>query len=298
MLLRDRDRQGTRQQLLQCGNYYSLGIDVNPLSLLIYNVRLEGTATTRGLGHMTFSATSIIVDRYSPVPMYYQVAQQLEHAIETGELPPGTRLDGELALAQALGVSRPTLRRAIEYLVDRGYLVRRRAVGTQVVHPKVRRPVELTSLYDDLSASRKDPRTTVLSLERVQATDRVAHALGLEDGVEVVAMERLRYADDQPLAIMRNWLPVGLVELDREQLERAGLYQLMRSAGINLHLASQTVGARGASTAEARLLKAHKGEPLLTMSRTTYNENGQPVELGDHIYRASLYSFEIVLVSR
>ena len=104
---------------------------------------------------MTFSASSITVDRYSPVPMYYQVAQQLEHAIETGELPPGTRLDGELALAQALGVSRPTLRRAIEYLVDRGYLVRRRAVGTQVVHPKVRRPVELTSLYDDLTASRK-----------------------------------------------------------------------------------------------------------------------------------------------
>jgi DNA-binding GntR family transcriptional regulator len=247
---------------------------------------------------MTFSPASITVDRYSPVPMYYQVAQQLEHAIEAGELAPGARLDGELALASQLGVSRPTLRRAIEYLVDRGYLVRRRAVGTQVVHPKVRRPVELTSLYDDLSASRKDPRTTVLSLERVQATDRVAHALGLEDGVEVVAMERLRYADDQPLAIMRNWLPVGLVALEREQLERTGLYQLMRSAGINLHLASQTVGARGASTPEARLLQAHKGEPLLTMSRTTYNENGQPVELGDHIYRASLYSFEIVLVSR
>ena len=246
---------------------------------------------------MTFSATSIIVDRYSPVPMYYQVAQQLEHAIETGELAPGTRLDGELALADQLGVSRPTLRRAIEYLVDRGYLVRRRAVGTQVVHPKVRRPVELTSLYDDLTASRKNPRTRVLSLETVPATDRVAHALGL-DGVEVVAMERLRYADDQPLAIMRNWLPVGLVALDREQLERTGLYPLMRSAGINLHLASQTVGARGASTTEARLLQAHKGEPLLTMSRTTYNENGQPVELGDHIYRASLYSFEIVLVSR
>jgi GntR family transcriptional regulator len=247
---------------------------------------------------MTFSASSITVDRHSPVPMYYQVAQQLEHAIETGELAPGTRLDGELALADQLGVSRPTLRRAIEYLVDRGYLLRRRAVGTQVVHPKVRRPVELTSLYDDLTASRKDPRTTVLSLERVPATDRVAHALGLEDGTEVLAAERLRYADGQPLAIMRNWLPVGLVDLDAGRLEQAGLYQLIRAAGIDLHLASQTIGARAASAAEARLLQAHKGEPLLTMERTTYNENGQPVELGDHIYRASLYSFEIVLVTR
>jgi GntR family transcriptional regulator len=247
---------------------------------------------------MTFSSASITVDRSSPVPMYYQVAQQLEHAIEAGELAPGTRLDGELALATRLGVSRPTLRRAIEYLVDRGYLVRRRAVGTQVVHPKVRRPVGLTSLYDDLTASRKDPRTTVLSLETAPASDRVAHALGLEDGQEVVAVERLRYADGQPLAVMRNWLPVGLVELDVGRLERSGLYQLMRAAGIGLHLASQTIGARGAGAAEARLLQAHKGEPLLTMERTTYNENGQPVELGDHLYRASLYSFEIVLVTR
>jgi len=247
---------------------------------------------------MTFSSASISVDRHSPVPMYYQVAQQLEHAIETGALVPGTRLDGEVALAGQLGVSRPTLRRAIEYLVDRGYLVRRRAVGTQVVHPKVRRPVELSSLFDDLSASRKNPRTKVLSLGTVQATDRVAHALGLEDGTEVLALERLRYADGQPLAVMRNWLPVGLVHLDAGRLEATGLYQLMRAAGITLHLASQTIGARGASAPEARLLQARKGEPLLTMARTTYNENGQPVELADHLYRASLYSFEIVLVTR
>ena len=247
---------------------------------------------------MSFSPASITVDRYSPVPMYYQVAQQLEHAIEAGELAPGTRLDGELSLATQLGVSRPTLRRAIEYLVDRGYLVRRRAVGTQVVHPKVRRPVELSSLYDDLTASRKEPRTTVLSLGTAPATDAVAHALGLEDATEVVAVERLRYADGQPLAVMRNWLPLGLVELDVARLERAGLYQVMRAAGITLHLASQTIGARAASGAEAKLLQGHKGEPLLTMQRTTYNENGQPVELGDHIYRASLYSFEIVLVTR
>ncbi len=247
---------------------------------------------------MTFSPASITVDRSSPVPMYFQVAQQLEHAIETGELAPGTRLDGELALADQLGVSRPTLRRAIEYLVDRGYLVRRRAVGTQVVHPKVRRPVELTSLYDDLTASRKNPRTKVLSIAREPASDAVAHALGLEDGAEVVTLERLRYADGQPLAVMRNWLPPGLVRLDTERLERTGLYQLMRAAGVGLHLASQTIGARGASAAEAKLLEAAKGEPLLTMERTTYNENGEPVELADHLYRASLYSFEIVLVTR
>src|SRR5512132_3270956 len=154
-----------------------------------------GDERLSGAGRMTFSPASITIDRYSPVPMYYQVAQQLEHAIETGELAPGSRLDGELALANQLGVSRPTLRRAIEYLVDRGYLIRRRAVGTQVVHPKVRRPVALSSLYDDLRTSRKNPRTEVLSIGREPASDAVAHALGLDDGDEVLALERLRYAD-------------------------------------------------------------------------------------------------------
>jgi len=244
------------------------------------------------------STPSIAVDRTSPVPLYYQVAQQLEHAIESGELPPGTRLNNELVLADQLGVSRPTLRRAMEYLVDRGYLVRKRGIGTQVVHPKLRRPVELTSLYDDLTLSGKNPRTSVLSLKTVPATDAVAHALSLDEGSPVSALERLRYADGEPLAVMRNWIPAGLVELNAELLERNGLYQLMRGAGIRLRLASQTIGARAATAAEARLLQATKGETLLTMERTTYDDAGRALELADHRYRASLYSFEVVLVAR
>ncbi|HZD38084.1 MAG TPA: GntR family transcriptional regulator, partial [Actinomycetes bacterium] len=203
---------------------------------------------------MTLSPTSIAVDRGSPVPLYYQVAQRLEQLIESGSLPPGTRLNNEIDLAQQLGLSRPTLRRAIEYLVERGYLVRKRGIGTQVVHPKMRRPVELTSLYDDLVMSGKNPRSAVLSLRTLPAPDAVAHALSIDEGTPVVALERLRYADDEPLAIMRNWIPQGLVELTPDLLERAGLYQLMRAAGIRLHLASQTIGARLATAAEARLL--------------------------------------------
>jgi DNA-binding GntR family transcriptional regulator len=244
------------------------------------------------------SPASILVDRSSPVPLYYQVAQELERAIESGELAPGSRLDNEIALADRLGLSRPTVRKAIEYLVDRGYLVRKRGIGTQVVHPKVRRPVELTSLWDDLSTSGKDPRTTVRSLRTVAAPDAVAHALRVEPGSPVVALERLRYAGDEPLAIMRNHLPAGLVELTADALERGGLYQLMRAAGIRLHMASQTIGARSASAAEARPLEVRAGEPLLTMQRTTYDDGGRAVELGDHLYRASRYSFEVVLVTR
>jgi DNA-binding GntR family transcriptional regulator len=247
---------------------------------------------------VAFSPASITVDRTSPVPLYYQVAQVLEQAIEAGELTPGQRLDNEIALAESLGLSRPTMRRAIQYLVDRGLLVRKRGVGTQVVHRAVRRPIELTSLYDDLATEGRNPRTDVLRLEEIPASDNLAHVLGVPAGTPVLAMERLRYADDAPLAVLRNYLPAGMVTITEQGLRDTGLYQTMRSVGIRLHLASQMIGARPATGAEARMLAEPRGASLLTMRRTAYDETGRVVEYGDHIYRASVYSFEFVLVSR
>ena len=238
------------------------------------------------------------IDRTSPTPLYYQLARAIEGAITGGALPAGSRLDNELLLAEKYRLSRPTVRRAVQELVDKGLLVRKRGVGTQVVHPKLRRPVELSSLYDDLAVSGKNPQTTVLSLKTLPASDAVAHALGIDEDSPVVALERLRYADGEPLAVMRNWIPLGLVDLDAEALERLGLYRLMRAAGLRLQLASQTVGARAATAAEAKLLHAAKGEPLLTMQRTTYDDSGKPLEEADHLYLASRYSFEVVLVAR
>ena len=120
------------------------------------------------------------LDRTSPVPLYFQVAQQLERAIEDGRMPPGTRLDNEIQLAEQLGMSRPTLRRAMQHLVDKGLVVRRRGIGTRVVQPKVRRSLELTSLYDDLEATARRPTTRVLANEVVPASDEAAEALGLD----------------------------------------------------------------------------------------------------------------------
>jgi DNA-binding GntR family transcriptional regulator len=244
---------------------------------------------------MPYSLAAATVDRTSPVPLYYQLAQQLERAIESGELPRGTQLGNEVLLADQLGLSRPTVRRAIGYLVDRGLLVRKRGVGTQVVQPRMRRPLELTSLYDDLATGGQEPTTQVRSLDRLPASGLVARALGLADGEPVLALERLRLTRGEPLAVLHNYLPVDLVDLTPGALERTGLYQLMRAAGVRLHLATQTVGARSATAAEARLLGDQRGAPVLTMRRTAYDDNGRAVEYASHYYRASLYSFEFVL---
>lgn len=171
------------------------------------------------------------VDRSSPVPLYFQLSQQLEAAIERGSLTPGSLLGNEIELAGRLGLSRPTVRQAIQSLVDKGLLVRRRGVGTQVVHSQVKRPLELSSLYDDLEAAGQKPETRVLANTLVPASAEVAAALGVAEGDEVHRVERLRLTHGDPVAYLCNHLPTGLLPLDTERLEATGLYRLMRAAG-------------------------------------------------------------------
>ncbi|ELP64054.1 GntR family transcriptional regulator [Streptomyces turgidiscabies] len=238
------------------------------------------------------------LDRSSPVPLYYQLAQQLEAAIEHGVLAPGNLLGNEIDLSVRLGLSRPTVRQAIQSLVDKGLLVRRRGVGTQVVHSQVKRPLELSSLYDDLEAAGQGPTTQVLRDERQPASAEVAAALGVKEGSEVVVLERLRCTHGEPVAFLCNYLPSGLLELDAGRLESTGLYRMMRNAGITLHSARQTVGARSATEAEAKRLEEPEGAALLTMQRTAYDDTGRAVEFGTHIYRASRYAFDFQLLMR
>jgi DNA-binding GntR family transcriptional regulator len=223
------------------------------------------------------------------------VAQYLEQMIDSGELPMGARLDNETDLAGQLGLSKPTMRRAIEYLVGRGLLVRKRGIGTQVVHTKVTREVELTSLYDDLAKSGRDPATTVVSFGTEPAPDEVAAKLGIDPGTPVYVFERLRYAGAEPLALMRNHVPEHLLRLSAADLEAQGLYNLFRASGIGMRIAKQAIGARAATAAEARALGERKGAPLLVMERSVYDEQGRAVEHGHHVYRASRYSFDLTL---
>ena len=244
---------------------------------------------------MSRAALPIRVDRSSPVPLYFQVAQHLEQMIESGELPMGTRLENEIDLADQLGLSRQTMRRAIEYLVGRGLLLRKRGIGTQVVQAKVTREVELTSLYDDLAKTRRDPSTTVVSFSTEPAPDALAAELGLTAGTPVYVFERLRFAGAEPLALMRNHVPAHLMRLSAADLEAQGLYNLFRANGISMRIAKQSIGARAATAAEARALGERKGAPLLTMERSAYDEQGRAVEHGRHVYRASRYSFDLTL---
>jgi len=239
-----------------------------------------------------------LLDKASPVPLYYQLAQNMETAIRSGRLSSGSHLDNEIELARQLGVSRPTVRRAIGLLANRGLVIRRHGIGTLVVPVRVRRPVRLSSLYDDLKESGQAPSTRLLAFEQVPAPAEVANALKLSRRTRVLHFERLRLATNQPIALMVNFLPVALEHfVNEDALKTTGLYRLLRQGGIHLRLASQTIGARSAGPREAWQLNVPTGAPLLTMQRISYDDAGQPVEYGSHVYPAERYSFEMSVVA-
>ena len=238
------------------------------------------------------------LDRTGPVPLYYQVSSRLEAAIHSGALPAGARLENEIAIAQHLGLSRPTIRRAIQELVDKGLLVRRRGIGTQVVQGQVTRQVELTSLYEDLQNTRHQPGTRVLTLEVVAASDPVAAALGAPAGSEVFHIRRQRSTDGVPVAVLENYLPRDFADITAAQLEERGLYQILRARGVTIRIAKQRIGARRAHDDEPGLLNIDRGGPVLTMERVAFDNAGHALEYGHHCYRPDMYSFETTLVAK
>jgi len=238
------------------------------------------------------------LDRTGPVPLYFQVSSRLETAIRTGDIPSGARLENEIAIGHRLGLSRPTVRRAIQELVDKGLLVRRRGIGTQVVQGQVTRQVELTSLYEDLQTAHHQPGTRVLAHEIVQATDTIASGLGVQAGDDVVYIRRQRSTDGIPVAVLENYLPAEFRDITTEQLEQRGLYQLLRARGVAIQIAKQKIGARRVHGDESELLDIEKGSPVLTMERIAFDNSGRAIEFGQHCYRPDMYSFETTLVAK
>ncbi|SHJ96100.1 DNA-binding transcriptional regulator, GntR family [Tessaracoccus bendigoensis DSM 12906] len=236
----------------------------------------------------------IMIDRASNTPLYEQIAQPIEAAILSGELPAGAMIEDEVSMARRLDVARPTARRALQELANKGLLTRRRGVGTRVTPPHVHRPMKLSSLNEDLAEAGFTPTTKVLSYEVREASETEAERLGIATGTGVLDIRRLRYADDHPIALLTNLIPLDIAPTWQE-LGDSGLYQAFHKRGVDIASATQEIGARGATPEEASTLGEQPGAPLLTMHRVGRTADGRAVELGEHVYRPSLYSFHFSL---
>jgi GntR family transcriptional regulator len=239
----------------------------------------------------------ITLERNSPVPLYYQLAQSIEHAINTGALAPGDRLENELSLTSRLGLSRPTARQAIQELVKKGLLVRKRGVGTQVVRSQFRRNEALSSLNEDIAKAGKTPSTRLLefSIGTLDQDIRDAIEAAAVTDTEFIKIRRLRLADDVPLAILTNYLPARF-EITEVDMQSKSLYACLRALGVNLKIAHQQISARLMTEEEAELLDEETPAACLTVDRLAYDDVGQFVEFGRHTYHAAHYSIQSSLV--
>jgi DNA-binding GntR family transcriptional regulator len=240
----------------------------------------------------------IELDRSSPVPLYFQISRVIEEAVDRGDLLPGERLPNEIDFAETLAISRPTMRKALDDLVDKGLLTRKQGVGTQIANAQVRRRVALTSLYEDLTAAGRRPETRVLKLDPACQDRHAARALGTPADGPLLYVERLRLADGRPLAILRNWLPARFGDLTADDLETAGLYQLLGQRHGRPAVAKQRITAVPAGASEARLLDTKRNAPLISMQRTAFDASGQTVEFADNLYRADAYAIEVTVFNR
>jgi DNA-binding GntR family transcriptional regulator len=225
-------------------------------------------------------------DRAAAEPLHEQLSTFLHALVLSGVLPPRLQLPAEPVLAQRLGVSRGTLRRATATLLAQGLLVQSHGRGTFVAEPAidVEAPFvnEITSLAQSLSLRGVTTSTRVVAFDRRPAGEREAAELELEPGDPIIHLDRVRSDRAGPVMRLVNVMRPDIVALDDPaQLVDHGLYDLFESSGTPAHAARRTIGATIADDVLSRLLDVAVGHPLLHVEQRSTLADGRPLEFSD-----------------
>jgi GntR family transcriptional regulator len=224
-------------------------------------------------------------------PKYYELRQWLREHVDG--LPPGTPVAAERALSEQFNISRTTVRHALHDLAVEGRIVRRQGRGTFVAPPKVTQNLQLTSYTQDMLAQGRRPGSRLVNVAVIEAEADVAAKLTLPERAKVVRLERVRYADGEPMA-------VETVYLDHERFPDIGdllttdvsLYNLLEDRyGVVPVAADETIETVLAPPAASRLLGTDATTPMLLLTRSSSDGGGRPVEYVRSLYRGDRYRF-------
>jgi GntR family transcriptional regulator len=210
---------------------------------------------------------------------------------------PGARVDSEPTLARRFGVSRFTVTRAIEILVDEGLFTRRQGLGTFIAPPRLKRaPTYLASFSEAMAAQGRVATHQLLAFGPVE-TLGVPFPSPYPEGARLLRLDRLRLVDGVPTSIHRSLLDLSVVE--SVELTEAvasdpefSLYRLFREGGITIDRGVETLVARRATVIEASLLDLDPDRVVVTMRRETYASDGTLLDVDDAVYDARRYAYE------
>lgn len=225
----------------------------------------------------------------SQVPLYVQVQQRLRDAVQNGRLKPDQALPTERGIAERFVISRVTVRKALEGLVDEGLLYRRQGAGTFVSH-RIEKPFSaISSFTEDVRAQGLTPSSQWIENKLGEATAEEILSFGLKPNQKVFRLSRVRKADDLALAVESSIIPEFALPGDGRVF--GSLYELMASCGCRPVRALQRLRAISFDEDIARKLGVEPGAAGLFIERRGFLESGTVVELTKSYYRGDAYDF-------
>ncbi|MEM7445966.1 MAG: GntR family transcriptional regulator [Pseudomonadota bacterium] len=222
----------------------------------------------------------------------------LGDAISNGTFPPGSRLPGELKLAEQFNVSRVTVRRAMAELERMGIVDRRPGVGTVVADRAGIQPVvaDFSNVLGHLLEMGRTTTARLLEFDYVQPPKPVRTALKLGEQEKTQRSVRVRQVDGEPFSYLTAFVPESIgAKFDRDDLAKTSLLALLERSGVEVDHADQTVTATLSTPKTADALGIGVGEPLLAVTRTVFDPNGSGVEHLQALYRPNHYKLQISL---
>ncbi|MFW6724410.1 GntR family transcriptional regulator [Streptomyces sp. MAR4 CNY-716] len=219
------------------------------------------------------------------------LAEMIDEGLEPHQLLPSER-----ELMQRFGVSRMTVRRAVERLTQEGRVYRVQGAGTFVAPTQtISKSLRLSSFSEDIRARRMAPASRLLELDRTAADMDCARDLFVEPGTPLVYIRRLRTADGEPMCLENVWLPESLVPGLFEHGEPESLYQWLERAGATPEAADQVIRATVLDAPQAELLGVPPHFPALQVQRVTRDTRGRAIERAVSLYRADRYDFRVTI---
>lgn len=237
---------------------------------------------------------NVTLNRASPDPLYRQIADQVEAAIGGGTLQPGDRIESETAMTARYGVSRITLRQAVDELVRKQLLVRKQGKGTFVTVPPVRHDLSRRhGLLASLFAQADTASARLIRYGLVKPAADVASAMRLKPGAPALAIDRLYMIGSKPVAMALGWLTEAAAGIPRAKAELIATDDMLREAGLAIASSHVTLRAQAAGEVIGKLLRVSARTPLLLLERRTTGPDGAVNEFG-RIYFCT-DSYEIVI---
>ena len=228
-------------------------------------------------------------------PLYVQLMEELETSIRNGVYKPGDKIMTEAEMAKEYGVSLITVRKAVGSLMEKGLVVRKQGKGTFVTKPKYSRNMKkLQSFTEMCEQMGVKPGAQVLENRLIMADKKVADRLGIEPGSNVVYISRLRLADGEPVQVEKSYFPLKYAFLLEEDLNNGSMFECLKEkAGAKVASSEKMIELCRATAEEAALMDVKKGDYLLFVKSTAYDENGEPMYAGIQLINGDRFSLYV-----